>query len=251
MIVVVFESQAKAWEGFRVLKDLDREGEISVYEAEAIAKEPDGEIRVMDGTDKTGLPTIGGFAAVGALVGLLGGPVGALIGAAAGTAIGTFGHLEESGVGEEFVNDVSKTLTSGKAAVVADVDEDWVTPLDTRMEAIGGVVFRRERSFVQITQDERDVAAHRAEMDQLKAERLQAKADRLAKIDGKIDNLRAKIEAAIERKRAKMQLRQQQRNARIQILEAKASEAQGELRKRQEARIAEVRRVYAEQAPSE
>jgi hypothetical protein len=46
------------------------------------------------------------------------------------------------------LTDVATALTPGKYAVVADVDEDWVTPVDTRMEAVGGVVFRR--SFVLI-----------------------------------------------------------------------------------------------------
>jgi hypothetical protein len=44
--------------------------------------------------------------------------------------------------------DVATALTPGKYAVVADVDEDWVTPVDTRMKAVGGPVFRR--SFVLI-----------------------------------------------------------------------------------------------------
>ena len=43
-------------------------------------------------------------------------------------------------VDTDFLTDVATALTPGKYAVVADVDEDWVTPVDTRMEAVGGVV---------------------------------------------------------------------------------------------------------------
>jgi hypothetical protein len=85
-------------------------------------------------------------------------------------------------------------------------------------------------------------------MEQLKAERAQARADRLAKIDAKIDSLRTKLENAIERSRVKMQLRQREREARIETLKVKADQSQGEIRRRQEARIAEVRRDYAEKA---
>jgi len=144
---------------------------------------------------------------LGALVGLLGGPAGVLVGATAGAVIGTITDMEESGVTDEFVNDVTTTLSPGKAALVADISEERVTPLDARMEQIGGVVFRRARTLVQDTQDDRDTAAHRAEIEQLKAERAQARSDRLAKIDATIDHVRAKLEAAIERKRVKMQLR--------------------------------------------
>jgi len=85
-------------------------------------------------------------------------------------------------------------------------------------------------------------------MEQLKAERAQARADRLAKIDAKIDNLRVKLENAIERKCVKMQMRQKQREAKIQALRAKADQSEGEIRGRQEARIADLRRDYAEMA---
>jgi len=50
------------------------------------------------------------------------------------------------GVTDEFVSDVTAALTPGKVAVVADISEEWVTPLDMRVEQIGGVVFRRARS---------------------------------------------------------------------------------------------------------
>jgi uncharacterized membrane protein len=246
MIVVVFDNEWKAVEGLQALWELDREGDISVYAEQIVAKEPSGAVRLIDNPDMSSLPMIGGGTAVGALIGALAGPAGALVGAAAGALIGTITDVEESGVTDEFVNDVTTTLTRGKAALVADISEERVTPLDTRMEQIGGVVFRRARTLVQDTQDDRDAAAHRAEMEQLKAERAQARSDRLAKIDAKIDNLRGKLENAIERKRIKMQMRQQQREAKIQALQKKADQSEGEIRRRQEARIAELRRDYAE-----
>jgi uncharacterized membrane protein len=246
MIVVVFDNESKAFDGLLALSELDREGEISIYAEQVVVKEPGGTVRLIDNPDVSSFPTIGGGAAVGALIGLLGGPVGALVGAAAGAAIGTLTDVEESGVTNEFIDDVTRTLTHGKAALVADISEERMTPLDVRMEQLGGVVFRRARTLVQNTEDDRDAAAHRADMEQLKAERAQARADRLAKIDAKIDHLRAKLENAIERKRLRMQMRQQEREARIQALKTKADRSEGEIRRRQEARIAELRCDYAE-----
>ena len=248
MIVIVFDNESKALEGWQSLRDLDSEGEISVYEAQIVAKEPGGAVRVIDTADMLGFPLIAGGTAVGALVGLLGGPIGALVGATAGVFIGSIGDVDEVGVTDDFVTDVSTVLTPGKIAVVADIAEEWVTPLDTRMEQIGGVVFRWTRSLVESTRDDRNAAAHRAEMEQLKAERAQARSDRLAKIDARIDHLRAKLENAIERKRVKMQLRQRQREAKIQALQTKANQSAGEIRRRNEARIAELRRDYREKA---
>ena len=252
LIVVLFDNEVEAREGSRLLWELDSEGEISIHALRIVAKEPSGALRVVDNAEVAGIPMVVGGTAVGALVGFLGGPAGAVLGATAGTVFGTIGSVveaaAEAGVTDEFVHDVTTALTPGKVAVVADVSEEWTAPLDTRMEQVRGLVFRRARTRVKDTQDDRDALAHRAEMEQLKVERAQARSDRLAKIDAKIDNLRAKLEKAIERKRVKMQLRQQQREAKIQALQQKADQSEGEIRRRREARIAELRRDYAEKA---
>jgi uncharacterized membrane protein len=246
MTVVVFDNEQKALEGLEAIRWLDSDGTISVYGAQTIVKEKDGFVRVVDNGELSSFKGAVGGAVVGALVGLIGGPIGVPFGASAGAIIGTFGDMEKAGVTEEFIKDVGTALTPGKAAIVANIDEDFVTPLDSHMERIGGVVLRQKRTFVKTMQEDRDAAAHRAEMEQLKVERAQARSDRLAKIDARIDNLRVKLESAVERKRLKTQLRQQEREARIQALKAKADRASGEVRRRQEARIAEFRREYAE-----
>ena len=248
LIAVVFDDATKAFEGLKALGNLDNEGEIAIYEAQTVAKAPGGKVSVLQEKDKLTWPIIASGTAVGAFIGMLGGPVGVFLGAAAGAMVGTIGDAKELGVTDEFVEEVSTALTPGKVALVADIDEERTTPLDMRMEGVGGVVFRRIRTVVETTQDDRDAAAHQAELDALKAERQQARADRLAKIDARIDHLRVKLESAIERKRAKMQLRQQQLDARIEILQAKANREAGELRQRQAARIAALRREYAEKA---
>ena len=51
-------------------------------------------------------------------------------------------------------------LQPGKFAVVAEIQEDWTTPVDTRMEAIGGKVFRRALSEVKHAVNEEDVHGH-------------------------------------------------------------------------------------------
>jgi len=246
LIVIVFDDQTKAFAGLEALRELDRDGEISLFAAQIAAKEPNGGVRFIDTPDGVDFPVIGVSTLLGTLVGVLGGPIGLVGGAAAGALIGSIIELEHVGITDEFINDVAAALTPGKVAVVADIAEEWVTPLDTRMERIGGVVFRRARTLVKNLQADRDAAAHRVEMEQLKAERAQARGERLAKIDAKIDNLRARLETALERRRFKMQLRQQQREAKIRALQAKADKAEGEIRRRQEARIAELRRDYEE-----
>jgi uncharacterized membrane protein len=248
LIVIVFDNEPKAQEGLKALLELNWEGEISVYEARIVAKEAGGGVRLINYRDMLTLPAVAGGTGVGALVGLLGGVPGVVVGATAGALIGAIGDAVDLGVTYEFVDDVTAAMTPGKVAVIADIVEEWVTALDTRMEGMGGLVFRRPYPLEKTTQDDLDVAAHRAEMEQLKLERAQARSGRLEKIDARIDHLRTKLENAIERKRVKMRVRQQQGDARIQALQTRAAQSEGEVRQRHEARIAELRRDYAEKA---
>lgn len=250
-IVVVFGDESKAVGGLRALRELDRNGEISLFDAQVLTKQPDGTIRVVENADLTGFPQVAGSTVVGTLIGLLGGPIGAFIGAGAGALVGCIADANEMGVTNEFVSDIDAALTPGKSAVAASIEEgEWLAPLDTEMEKLGGVTFRRIRSYEKERQEDVDAASHRAEMEQLKAELARPRGDRLAKIEARIDHLRAKHEAAIERGRQKTQMREQEREAKIKALQEKANKSEGEIRSRQEARIAELRRDYWEKVAS-
>jgi hypothetical protein len=97
------------------------------------------------------------------LIGLLGGPVGLAVGAVTGAAAGSLYDLAQLGVSEDFVAEVSRQLSPGKAAVIAEVDEEWITPLDARMEPLGGVVFRRSRGeFIDARWSERSQPPRRS-----------------------------------------------------------------------------------------
>ena len=145
MLVVVFNDERKAYEGTRALRELRDEGSLTLYATAVIAKDSKGAVNVKQETDQGAVGTVSGLA-TGSLIGLLGGPVGLAVGAATGTLAGSLYDLAQVGVGSDFLNEVSLNLLPGKTAVVAEIDEVWVTPLDTRIEALGGKVFRRPRS---------------------------------------------------------------------------------------------------------
>ena len=194
MLVVVFDNEKKAFEGESALKQLEREGSFTIYAGAVVVKHADGTVSVKQLDDDGPIGTLTGTA-VGSLIGLLGGPVGLAIGAASGLALGALYDVDNARVGEDFVDDVSKSLTPNKVAVVAEVDEEWTTPVDTRMEALGGIVLRRALWEVEKTVDEEEIAAMKADLEQLKSEISKAHADRKAKLQKKIDQLEAKIDA--------------------------------------------------------
>ncbi|MGO9993016.1 MAG: DUF1269 domain-containing protein, partial [Steroidobacteraceae bacterium] len=202
MLAIVFGDEKAAYEGVRALTALDSEGSIDVNALAVIKKNADGTVSRERVDDEFPAWTFGGTA-LGSLIGVLGGPVGVAVGMGAGALAGLFGDLYTYGVDADFLSDVSTALIPGKYAVLADVDEEWVTPVDTRMEALGGVVFRTIKSAAEKEQRARDAAARRAELDQLKAEHAKARSDQKAKLQAQIDQLRARLDKRLEQNQAR------------------------------------------------
>ena len=149
--------------------------------------------------------------------------------------------LENAGVGEDFLYEVGQFLQPGKAAVVAEVWEEWVLPVETRMEALGGVVFRRMRGEIVDAQIERDVAALKAELDELEAEVEKASAEAKAKLQAKIDAAKAKLQAMQEGYRGETRGKQAGDGSEDQVLaREQAANARGERKAKLEKRIAEL-----------
>jgi uncharacterized membrane protein len=221
MLVVVFDSESKAYEGQKALLQLDDEGSISVYAQAVLAKRADGTTSIKQADDVAPFGSLIGTS-LGSLIGLLGGPAGLAIGAAAGLAAGGGFDLDNARIGGDFLEDVKKALSPGAVAVVAEIEEDWTTPVDTRMEALGGNVLRRALSEVRETVDREEMAAMKADLAQMKAEHAQARADRQGKLREKISGLEAKIKDRLQKARERQQAAERQAQAKAQLLKSKA-----------------------------
>jgi len=221
MLVVVFDNESKAYEGKKALVQLDEEGSIGVYGYAVLAKNADGSATLKQGDDVGPIGSLLGTS-LGSLVGVLAGPAGLAVGASAGMLAGGAFDISNAAIGADFVDDVAKVLLPNRVAVVAEIDEDWTTPVDTRMEAIGGTVFRRALSEVKDTIDEENVAAMKADLAQLKAEHAKAQADRKARLQEKISQLDSRIEAQLQKAKQRGEAVQRKVQARVQVLKAKA-----------------------------
>jgi len=189
-----------------------------------MAKHADGTATVKQEDDSGPIGSLVGTS-FGSLIGLLGGPAGIAIGAAAGLAAGGAADLENARIGDDFIEDVTKFLLPNKVALVAEIEEDWTTPVDTRMEAIGGSVFRRALSDVKRTIHEENIAAMRADLAQMKAEHAKAHADRKAKLQEKINQLDSRIQAQLQKGKDGRDAAERQAQAKVRVLEARAAAA--------------------------
>lgn len=240
MIVVVFDSELKAYDGSRALLELQNEGSINLYAKAVIARDASGRVTVKQQGDMGPVGTAVGLF-TGSLIGLIGGPVGVAIGAGVGMSGGVLYDLVHLGVSEDFLSEVEKSLLPGKAAVVAEVWEEWTLPVDTRMEALGGVVFRRASVDVVDEQIERDVQALHAELAELKAERDQVTGEARAKLQSKVEAAKAKMKAQQDAIQARIESSQEEMEAKIKSLEEQAAKESGARKAKREARIAELK----------
>jgi len=242
-VVVIFSDEATAYAGTRALKELDAEGSLTLYGMAVVARDAGGKLSVKEAADQGPLGTAVG-ALAGGLIGLIGGPVGAAIGLGSGTLLGSSFDLFNLGVNASFVDEISREIMPGRAAVVAEVDEGWVTPLDTRMDALGGVIVRESRADVVDEQYQQEVSALKAELAQLKAEYAQAREETRAKLKARIDQTQTKLQDTSARAQAWLDRQRQETEAKVQALQARAAKEKAEVRARSEQRSAEIRAGY-------
>jgi uncharacterized membrane protein len=221
MLVVVFDAESKAFEAKKALHDLDTEDIIEVLAQAVVARNADGSATVREDEDLKPAGTLAGTT-LGALIGVLGGPVGIALGAAAGLAVGATVDIDDARVGEDFVEDVKKKLLPENFALVAEIEEDTTALVDTAMKALGGTIFRRPLSAVRKTVNEKEKAAQRADMAQMKAQHAQAHTDRKIKLQEKINRLDSKIEAELEKSKQRRQAAETQEKAKVEALKVQA-----------------------------
>ncbi|HEY0798126.1 MAG TPA: hypothetical protein VGD50_03195, partial [Candidatus Baltobacteraceae bacterium] len=138
-------SAAEANEGLHALWNLDADGDITVHGAAVIRRDNDGQIEVATKDSDPGIRTVIGVG-IGMLLGALAVPIGAAAGAsiAAGAAIG-LGAAVGGAVGLKAAYESRFVLPRGKSAVIAEVAEPDLTPVDLLVQRLGGIVFRRTK----------------------------------------------------------------------------------------------------------
>jgi uncharacterized membrane protein len=240
MVVLVFNDERKAYEGAQALKGLHAEGSLTLYQSTVISKDAKGAVSVKESADQGPVGTAVGWA-TGGLIGLLGGPVGWAVGAATGTLAGSFYDLAQLGVGSDFIDEVSQYLLSGKTAVVAEVEEGWVTPLDTRVEALGGKVFRRGRGEFIDAQWQKDIDTTKAEIKELKDEFNQETGEAKAKIKTKIEAAKQRLQAKQDQIKETIQNNNREFEAKLNSLQEQVTKAKDEKKAALQKRIGELK----------
>jgi uncharacterized membrane protein len=143
LLVVVFDNETDATAGKTELLRLDHEGTISVYGYAVIGKNPDDVVAVTQldsyGTlspcARTFLESLSDQTDVALEAG--------------SQASDETAHLSVAKTRKGFIDDVREVLLPHRVAIVAEVQEEWPPVVDSRLEPIGGIVFRWTVSEIQ------------------------------------------------------------------------------------------------------
>lgn len=244
MLVAVFDNETKAYEGLSALKNLDANGDISLYASAVVTVDAEGKLKIQQTADQGPIGMATGMF-IGGLVGLIGGPVGLVIGAAAGSVPGLAFDISNDNVNVEFAEEVAGKLTNGKTALIAEINETWTVPVDTRLDELDGIVFRRLRYEVEDDQLQRESEALAAEYKEWKNETKDAINADKEKIKKSVAKLKEKAQVTNQQIERKIDEANDQFAAKLEKLEQQQKEA-GERRKEKlQKRINALKEEYA------
>lgn len=243
MLIVVFDTEAAAEAATRALHELHSAGSITLYSMAVIARDSHGKVSLKAESEEDPVGTGVGFA-VGSIIGLLGGPIGVVAGAVVGSLAGAVRDYWVAGVGLDFVEEAQSYLKPGKVALVAEVEEEWVTPVDSRMEAVGGVVFRRGRSEVADAHLHTDIATFQSEIKSLDAELLHTTGLVKDKLHAKLTATKVRLESALHRAQLKIAALKEETDAKLHALKVQVGKAGDDSKRRLEDRIERVKAAF-------
>jgi uncharacterized membrane protein len=239
MLVVLFDNETAADTGTHALRALHSRGDITLYATAVIGRDASGHVSLKEAVDR-GPAGAGVGLAVGALVGMMTGPVGAVT----GTLAGTIRDFWVAGVDLDFAEEAEKMLLPGKVALVAEVDEEWVVPVDSALEASGGTVFRRARLQVPDMKFDHDISAFRGEIEELEAEASNATGVAKSKLQAQVVDTKAGLSRAVHHAKQRVEALKYEADGKAMALLEQLKHAEGEAKATLEGRVMRTKSAY-------
>jgi ElaB/YqjD/DUF883 family membrane-anchored ribosome-binding protein len=121
-------------------------------------------------------------------------------------------------------------------------------PLDTAMEHNGGVVLRQGIAEFRAALIDRDIAAFKSEIAELRAEQAKAASDAKVKLQTKIDAAKARLQAMQDRAKADIEAANKSSEAKLHSLKEQAAKSKGDVKAKIEARVTAVQTDYKQRS---
>ena len=235
MLVAVFDSDTAAFDGLGALRDLHRDGDITLYGWAVIVKDKAGKFSVRQTLEEGGRPLAprSGCSRV-SLLELLRGPAGLAVGASLSGLTGFLFDLDMSRISPKFLDEVAQTLTR-----VTEVDESSTTLIYEQVRKHGGTVgcplSSSKISFVA------ESTAFEAKLKALEQKLKQALAENRASIQKDIEHVKKQRKAAHDQAKARLGQAKAEMAAKLKVLQDQAKGTGNRAKAQIERRIADLK----------
>jgi hypothetical protein len=157
-------------------------------------------------------------------------------------------QLANAGIDRTFVDEVAGRLFPGRAAMLAEIDEDGATATDALVECRGGMILRCVRREIADAQIANELSALHGEIRSLQQRLLQGLTESQTELQEKLELARTRLETIQRRARRHADSIKREAEARIVWLQERAARAEGQSRSRLERVADEVRLGYVNRA---
>jgi len=232
---IILENEEKTHVAINLLKQLDRDYDISLGEYYVVSKNNSGKVSLKSRSgEDLELTALGSL--TGGLVGIMGGPAGVLFGLSAGALFGMTGDFIEAEDTEYYLNEIAKTIPNEKSAVIAHVWEGWEAPVNSVIEKLNAQVTRYDVQEEFQKEFDRDMKVIDDEIEEFKNEIKTATQENKANIEKKLSELKTKRDEKIDGLKQKMKVQTKQ----IEIWEQKEKKKLAEINENIKAKFQEV-----------
>ena len=245
MLVAVFETERQASAAARAMKELSTEGVVLVYALAVIVK-GFKRIAIVNFARDQNYRDPALATATRSLIGLLGRSWQSAEEATAECTTDLMIELANVGVDGGFLDEVSRHLLPGTAAIVSEVDEERLTPIDTLLESQGGIGFRCVRREVMDAQIANEMDALHREIQTIEGQLLHTRDQ--AQLEVMLKVKKDRLQATKERARSRAASIKLEAEAKIVSLQERAAKAEGGIKARLERLANEVRVDYVNRA---
>ena len=132
----------------------------------------------------------------------------------------------------------------GKVALVAEVEEEWVIPVDSALEAVGGHVFRRTRAEVAEAQYDHDIVVFKSEIKELQSEASHASGLAKTQLQTRLGTAKASLDGAVQRAKQRVESLKHEATAKGEALKLQMNQTEGAVKNRVEDRMKRVKSSY-------
>jgi uncharacterized membrane protein len=246
MLVAVFERESQASAAAAAMNDLCEEHLLLIYALAVIVKNG-GKVSIMDFKNgNCGDRVL--RVATRSLIKLLAAPDCSVDHGNSEAFPGGMMEMANAGVDSIFLDQVTRHLLVGRAAIVSEVEEETTTAMDALLESQGGTVFRCGRREIMDVQIAKELDALHNEIQTLEMQVLQMPEGSREQLEPKLNRARASFEATKHRARQHAASIKREAEAKIVLLQEQIVKANGSSKARLERLADEIRVEYVNRA---